>query len=425
MNSGKSYIIEIPQGGLDGGGADMRGWLQAWEWRTSLPEWADSVTLDFRKNQFIEPWALAMYAAYALSLGKQMQKPVVAALDPQNPANLYVARMGLEQVLASGLSTEDWDESRQNTGLHVIRTHQDVTRFARSAAQLGSGPDDETMDALRYGMIELGRNVVQHSQSSIGGVAIAQYFPDRGALQIAISDCGCGVFAALRSSYTEIRSDMESLKVAVLPHSSGARTNGPYSAADNVGLGLFFVKEICWRADGSFWLASGRALLGVQGYDAAGKGRVYRDINPWVGTTVTMDIPAEGVGDLSALLHTCRTLATESRASSGPSALDFLTEMPEVSDVQRIEVRAFVEDVEKAASVRHSDIIPAMNSGRNVVLDFAEVRFATQSFVHALLYDALRMPGALFRLSFLNCTPSTEEAIRVVAAYAASYRQIV
>ncbi|HON91864.1 MAG TPA: hypothetical protein PKZ07_09895 [Sedimentisphaerales bacterium] len=59
------------------------------------------------------------------------------------------------------------------------------------------------------------------------------------------------------------------------------------------------------------------------------------------------------------------------------------------------------------------------------MLDFGEVRFVTQSFVHALLNDAFRMPGSLVRLSFLNCSTSTKEAIAAVAAYSASYRQCV
>ena len=138
-----------------------------------------------------------------------------------------------------------------------------------------------------------------------------------------------------------------------------------------------------------------------------------------------MDIPASGVGDFGELLKTCRSLAASARKSSGEAGLDFLTEMPELEDVQRIPVGDFNEDVEQASSVREQRIIPAVNAGDMVVLDFAGARFATQSFVHALLHNAFKMDGSLFRLSFLNCTPSTEEAIRAVAAYAASYSQCV
>ena len=338
---------------------------------------------------------------------------------------VYVDSMGIKHVLDTGASNLEWDDSRQNTGLHVIKTHQDVTRFVESTAQIGAGPDDETIDALKYSMAELGRNVVQHSNSPVGGVAIAQYFPDREAIQISVCDRGCGVLETLQDAYPEIKSDIEALKLAVLPHTSGAFAGGMYSASENAGLGLFFVKEICWRSNGNFWLVSKQMLLGAQGYDAAGKNSIYRKINDWGGTSVTMDIPASGVGDFGELLKTCRSLAASARKSSGEAGLDFLTEMPELEDVQRIPVGDFNEDVEQASSVREQRIIPAVNAGDMVVLDFAGARFATQSFVHALLHNAFKMDGSLFRLSFLNCTPSTEEAIRAVAAYAASYSQCV
>lgn len=50
-------------------------------------------------------------------------------------------------------------------------------------------------------MAELGRNVVQHAGSPVGGVAIAQYFPDRKAVQVAMCDGGQGVFSSLRTTY--------------------------------------------------------------------------------------------------------------------------------------------------------------------------------------------------------------------------------
>ena len=53
------------------------------------------------------------------------------------------------------------------------------------------------------------------------------------------------------------------------------------------------------------------------------------------------------------------------------------------------------------------------------------MRSPTQSFIHALLSEVFKIPGSLVRLSFVNCTPSAREALKAVAAYAASYRQIV
>ena len=412
--------IVVPTHSLGGGGADMRSRLVTWDWRTKLVGTPELI-LDFKNTSFIEPWALALFTAYGLRIHADFSIPVTADLDSDNPSNIYISRMGLKHVLESGQSTPDWDKSSQNTGLHVIRTHHDVTRFVQSAGNLGLSTTTDVMDAVEYCMAEIGRNVVQHSYSKIGGVAIAQYFPERRAIQISIADYGKGVFKALKPMYPELRTDLEGLKLSVLPHVSGAFGAGSLSGSDNAGLGLFFSKEICWRSGGSFWLLSGDALLGVNKNDASGSDRIYRKLRRWDGTSVTIDLPQSGIRDFAETLSTCRTLAAQARECSGTAGLDFLSEMPELDDLEVIRVGHFKEDVEAAAKIRDEQLLPHLAKGGLAVLDFGGARFVTQSFVHALLHDVFRVPGSLLRLSFLNCTNSSEEAIRAVAAYAASY----
>lgn len=420
------YSIKIPHRDLNAGGADMRSRLQTWEWRQKLPPQTTELVLDFSENQFVEPWALAQHVAYALAMKSSHAIPVRARLLSSNPANKWVATMGLDHVLETGESTPHWDESEQNTGLHVLKSHADVTRFVNSASRLGHGPARDTMDALQYGMAELGRNVVQHAASPIGGVAMAQFFPDRGAIQITVCDRGQGIRSSLSRNYPELKTDLEAAKLAVLPHASGATLDSTYASPDNAGLGLFFCKEIAWRADGAFWLLSDTALLGVRGADESGQDRIYRRVNPWLGTSVTMHFPSDGVVEFADLLELCQKLASLARNESGPAGLDFLTELPEeIEEALRVGIAEFAEDVEKAKTVRESLILPAIRSGKWVILDFENVRFATQSFVHALLYEAFRVPGSLLRLSFFKCTRASQQAIRTVAAYAATYRQTV
>jgi hypothetical protein len=429
-----TFRIEVPHSNLDDGGADMRSRLMTWNWVSSFKPDIDEVAFDFTQNRFIEPWALVQFVAYALWVRDKLGVSIRAETDPGNPANQYVLSMGLEHVLQSGGSTPAWDESAQNTGLHVLQTHEDVLRFVQSAAQLGSSLPPESTDALKYGMAELGRNVIQHAASSVGGVAMAQYFPDAKAVQISISDRGRGLRDSLLRNYPEVCSDLEAAKLAVLPHSSGApelllriqhrNELGPNVSPENAGLGLFFCKEIAWRARGAFWLASQSALLGVVGDDKAAQHRIYRRINPWNGTSVTMHFPAHGVLDFAELLHVCQNLARAARSSSGEAGLDFLTDLPEEFEGEQVRVSDFLENVELAAEVRRTKLLPAIDQGRWIVLDFTGVRFATQSFVHALIYEPLRTSGSLLRMSFLNCSRATMEAVRTVAAYAASYRQI-
>jgi hypothetical protein len=430
------HRILIPRVDWDGHAADMRSRLVTWEWQWKLPRSRNELVLDFSKVSFMEPWALAMFTAYGLRLREQGLR-VRAELDPTKPSNNYLESMGLFEVLETGRSTstfQKWSESPQNTGLHVIRDFQDVSRFRASTERLTLTHCQDAADALRFVMIELGRNVVQHSGSMMGGVAIAQHFPERRALQVAICDLGRGVRASLSDRYPELRTDLESIRLAVLPHSSGAPGSSvPYqSSLQNAGLGLFFSREIAWRAGGSFWVASGNALLGVRGdlpsiweSDVPAAERVYRSIQGWPGTVVAMDFPVDGVPDFTGILRVCRELADEARRMSGPAGLDFLGPEAEVeAGTFTVPAASFDEDTETAARIRTQEIRPRLEQGQSVIIDFGGLRAPTQSFVHALLYELMALPGVLMRLSFRNCTPSAREVIKAVAAYA-SYRQIV
>jgi hypothetical protein len=197
-------------------------------------------------------------------------------------------------------------------------------------------------------------------------------------------------------------------------------------------LGLFFSREIAWRSGGSFWLGSGDALLGVRGdlpetwqAETPAAERVYRRIERWPGTSVAMDFPVDGIPDFPGILKICRELADEARRMSGPAGLDFLGPDAEVEEGTFTVLAAeFDEDTETAAKIRTQEIRPRIEKGQGVIIDFKGLRAPTQSFVHALLYEVLRMPGGLVGLSFRNCTASAQEVIKAVAAYA-TYRQIV
>lgn len=429
-----TFHIVIPAKDWNGRAADIRSRLVTWEWHWKLPKGRVSIELDFTKVSFMEPWALAMFAAYGLKL-RQEGFEVRARLDPKNPSNVYFDQMGLPEVLDTGLSratASTWAGSERNTGLHVIRGHEDVARFRDSASRLALEHCEDAADALQYAMTELARNVIQHSGSPIGGIAIAQHFPDQKALQVAICDLGQGVRSSLQPRYPELRTDLESLRLAVLPHASGAKPATTYgSGLENAGLGLFYSREIAWRAGGSFWLASGRALLGIRGdvpgtwdKSPAEPARVYRTIEPWPGTVAVVDFPSDGVVEFSGILKVCRELSDEARRLSGPAGLDFLGTRADVNVSDPIRVREFEENNTQAIAIREQRIRPRVEAGETVWIDFDGVRSPTQSFVHVLLADIFKIPGSLMRLSFLHCTPSAREVIKAVATYA-SYRQIV
>ena len=79
----------------------------------------------------------------------------------------------------------------------------------------------------------------------------------------------------------------------------------------------------------------------------------------------------------------------------------------------------FAENKDAARAVRLSTVLPAVTSGHPIVLDFRDVRYATQSYVHALIAEALQKYGerALDYMEFRNCSPQVKSVIELVVDY--------
>jgi len=82
-------------------------------------------------------------------------------------------------------------------------------------------------------------------------------------------------------------------------------------------------------------------------------------------------------------------------------------------------VGEFAENKDFARDVRLQKIIPELNNGGEVILDFEGVSGATQSFIHALISDLLRNYGSevLGKISFKNCNEIVQKIINIVVEY--------
>jgi len=83
------------------------------------------------------------------------------------------------------------------------------------------------------------------------------------------------------------------------------------------------------------------------------------------------------------------------------------------------QVGSFAENKDIARDIRVKKIIPALQKGQDVVLDFEKVTSATQSFVHALISDLMRKYGneVLDRISFKSCNETIRKIITIVTTY--------
>lgn len=87
--------------------------------------------------------------------------------------------------------------------------------------------------------------------------------------------------------------------------------------------------------------------------------------------------------------------------------------------VLRDRLGAFAENKDVARDIRLRELMPALKQNEEVVLDFEGVDAATQSFVHALISDALRKFGAdaLDLISFKSCNETVKRIIGIVVDY--------
>ena len=80
---------------------------------------------------------------------------------------------------------------------------------------------------------------------------------------------------------------------------------------------------------------------------------------------------------------------------------------------------SFAEDKDAAATLRREVILPKLEAGKRLEIDFDGIRLTTQSFIHALISEALRRHGtrALELLEFKNCGTAPRGIIETVVQY--------
>jgi hypothetical protein len=410
-------IIGIPAALSD---KELPRFFRGWDW---LNDPADEVVFDFSQVSFTAPWAISLFATYAAWLREVRGKQVSVWIDDRSEAGWFLVQAGLRRIVGEDDDTHPGVRPGRFTPLARITASDEIAPYAEKVMKVLAIDDEEMAGAIQYSVVELLRNVVQHARSRLGGIAFATYLPKPGLAEFVVADVGCGIQTTLRSRYPEITNDFAALRWSVLPHVSGTFAPGAYqSMSNNAGLGLFFIREIVSRGCGSFFLGSGNMLADFWGNANGTPGKQYVESRTggWRGTFAMVQLRRDRIHEFGTLLQRCREIAAAARKDPSELRLDFVDAVPDVEGLRVVRIKAFEEDVERAANIRENEIIPALERGELVVLDFADVKFATQSFVHAVMYRILRdVHAAETALTIANTSSATREAIRAVAAYAA------
>jgi anti-sigma regulatory factor (Ser/Thr protein kinase) len=382
-------------------------------------EWiaaAQHVDLDLGKIHNIHIWALVALAALSGSTGSSGQQ-VNILFDGTTAPSRFAHAVGLGSVIGARLPTGT-NEQRRTVRLRRIQRFEDIETTAAHISRLllSVRDDEDTRQTLYYILVELIRNAVQHSGDPGGAIVGAQLmhrsheYESRPVVQIAVGDTGIGVMNSLRATYPEIVDPHEALVKAQQPWVSSAFHAGLRGGPTNAGLGLFFVSEMAKKAAGRFLLASRGGSLLLQG-DRTYHERhnIAAEHHGFPGTLVVFELPISEIEDYQALITLIQRLAAE-RVPTTRRVHHLRFETAPCGSLS-IVVRIGAEDTGHALRLAAEHLLPRVERGEAIELDFAGVPVCTQSYLHALLFSVLRKAHTSNSdVHVVNASPAVHEA---------------
>lgn len=284
-------------------------------------------------------------------------------------------------------------------------------------------PGSDAADLYWFVLVELLRNVVQHSRDPVGGIVAAQRqdtgpYANSPALQIVVVDNGIGIYEALRHKRPAVLSPGQALMHALEPHVSGTFLEGESGTVENAGLGLFFISEMAKRTKGRLLLASRGATYFLDRHhsDTAQPVVTNGEAPDYPGTLVVFETALSQVGSYDAIIRDIHELA----AARTPKRithhwLRFAAPPPGVVSML-VDVAA--DNTDAAQAFASGALEPRLLRRESLALDFRNLRVCTQSFLHALLHELVRLAWARkIPIYVVNAAPAVRAQIEFVEAY--------
>jgi hypothetical protein len=367
-----------------------------------------------------------------LMLARTWVRAAIAVASPVEKARALIQR-ALERIehWEQGEAPEEavrfsWVRNREELLIERVDSFEKIEPFANeiSKAIVPEAQWEDTQLTLRYVVVELLRNVVQHSHAPQGGVVLADLWNEesgRPMLQLAVADAGIGIPASLRTSHPALSDAEAALEKSLWPHISGTFEEGLTGTQQNAGMGLFFIAEMVKLTGGTLLIATRGATLLLSGWIDDEGSHALRFIEPrgvgFPGTLVVFELPVGGVVDYPALIDTIKERAkqrTPQRAIHHWIRFD-----PAPPEATVFEIQKQAEDTPAAIQLAQQEITPRILRREPIVLDFSGLRILTQSYLHSLLFEPLRLAWALRTpIHVRNVEPAVRSNLELLENYA-------
>lgn len=407
-------VITIPDhyGFIDHDVYDFDKALSIYDWKVKSSE----VTIDMSTCLTANYQALALVVLYLWHLRANNCHITIRFRDDKKGATQmwrWMGATGWSQVL------NNEQQNFRGTEMKPLIALRNKPDFEVALAKLDAYSQDFNVEyekTLRYVLSELMYNALEHGKKiaklahqdkQVPSIIQFTWYKLRNELHFLVADIGVGIKKHLEQSFGPFQTDEEAIRKALRPNVSGTfKGNDPYISKDNAGVGLFISSNIIRKLNADMHIVSGLGVVHVSPTDVTGRTLSH----PWPGTFVLIKVKLHQEMDLNlhALMAELREVADLEISRA---------DREESSNRQLLVVENYfgkhAEDKEAAIAHRNRYLLPAIDEGRSILVDFNNVENAPHSFLSALLATPIKRLGmdAYKKIKIVNASPEIRETI--------------
>lgn len=379
--------------------------------------WSDSltevrVTADAPPS-YVGPVAQAMLAAW----GARLRTRDVAVEIDDSVKSRWAWQSGLLSALAG--RSDAWAKQGTTWVRAHLESEPQIEETLHQVLRVMGLADADAAKAVSYFLSELLRNVFEHSGSAEGGFVTAGRFQS-GRVTLAVVDLGMTVAGHVSQRWKGPVEPERALQMALEPFVSGSRDR-----RRNAGLGLYMTRRISTLMGGRFWLRSGGLVTRAKAAAEAGARQpaiITAGDSTWPGTAVAVTFQPGRDARFDVEL---RQAQSEFKGGANGARRDvFRKKLPPGAVAIRVaaDVGTLAQDKPAATRIRETEILPRLAGDDTsvVAIDVRGVTLTTQSFVHALLAEPIRVLGIAgvdARLRVVGADAQVKEVVRIVLGY--------
>lgn len=415
MRQGRKVTLKLPaEFTFNRSGTKYFDTVLSWfQWNLkSIP-----VEIDFTECSSANYQALSLLIHYCWKLKQQdcTVSFILGGNDEYNGSRVW-SLLGAQGLFAVSTDPKVNFKSNEHKPLFAIRNSDDFKSALASVDGFTLNYSIEYQKTLRYVLSELLYNVLEHGRSDFfwrghryptPSILQFTWYEKVNEIHFIVADIGPGVKSHLTQAYPGIATDEEAIRLAIQPEVSGTfGIQDPYTSRNNAGMGLYLSSNIVRKLRAEMHICSGNGIVHISPTDTTAKTIGASWPGTFILVTVRIDRGTEFA--LDAMMSEFREHArTEVKARTNAAQQERLY----ISVYNYFGRLADVKS--EAIQYRDRHLLPAVEKGMSIVIDFADVDSSTHSFLNALLASSIRRMGlpAYKRIRIINASNEIRETI--------------